>query len=455
MSEATPLRRTLGTRSSAALIVGNIIGMGIFLTPAEVARASGSGWAYLGHWLVGALVAAAGALVAAELGVRFPHAGGDYVFLNRAFGRPVAVAWGWMSFLLSFAASIAAMAVGLGETIASISSLTGLKATVFTLAGHAVTGVDLVGTLAVVGATVLNLGSVRLVGRVQLFVAGSLVAGFAVLGLWTIANAPVDVGATLAATLPPAGPAAGTFGAALAAVFFTYTGWNVLTYVGGDVKEPQRTIPRAVMLSVALVAALYLILNMAFLLTMPLAELRATPNAGVALARHLLGPSGGDGFAVFVALAILSGINSSVMAGSRIALALAGDGHLWRPAGRVSPRTGTPITALVAQAVWVIALVWTGSFSSLVTLSGSVMILLSALTVSTVFVFRRRDPDTARLPGHPFVPVLYLAFAACALVVVALSEWRWLLAGSAVFALLAFGQAYVAHRARNGAEPTA
>ena len=184
------------------------------------------------------------------------------------------------------------------------------------------------------------------------------------------------------------------------------------------------------------------------MLTLPLNVLRETPNAGVALAREVLGPTGGDGFAVLVALAILSGLNSSIMAGSRVALALAGDGHLWRPAGKVHPRLGTPVVALLGQAVWVVALVLTGSFGSLVTLSGSVMILLSALTVSTVFIFRRRDPGIAALPGHPFVPAVYLVFAATALVMVALSEWRWLLAGIAVFAGLALSQAWARSRAK-------
>ncbi|MCO4763977.1 MAG: amino acid permease [Myxococcales bacterium] len=447
------LRRTLGVRSSAALIVGNIIGMGVFLTPAEVARAADSGQSYLLHWIVGALVAGAGALVAAELGMRFPHAGGDYVFLDRAYGRPVAVAWGWMSFLLSFAACIAAMAVGLGETLASITALSGLKAELVVIAGVHITGVDVVGTVAVMLATLLNLGSVRLVGRVQLLVAGGLLLGFSFLGLFTIAGASAQLGSALSATSVVANAPTNAFGSAIAAVFFTYTGWNVLTYVGGDVRDPQRTIPRAVMLSVALVALLYLLLNIAFLLALPLPILRETPNAGVALARKVLGPTGGDGFAVLVALAILSGLNSSIMAGSRVALALSGDGHLWRPAARIHPRLGTPVVALLAQAAWVIALVLTGSFGSLVTLSGSVMILLSALTVSTIFIFRRRDPTIAALPGHPVAPALYLAFAAFALVMVAMSEWPWLLAGAGLFALLTVRQARI-QAAPKAVEPT-
>lgn len=309
---AAALPRTLGLRASSALIIGNILGMGIFLTPAEVAAAVVDAPTYLAHWLLGGAVAVAGGLVVAELGVLFPAAGGDYVFLDRAFGRPVAVAWGWLSLAVSFAASIAAMAVGLGDTVAALPMLAPLADAVG--AGALARGT---GLLAVALCFGMNAFSVPLVGRVQALLAAALLVGFAALS-W----AALGDGGVAAALHSEAGPATSGHAGALAAVFFTYSGWNVLCYVGGDVRSPERTIPRAVLAAVVAVAGLYLVLNLAFVAVLGLEGLRQTPNAGVALATTLLGPHAGDAFGAAVALAIFAGINSSLMAASRVALAL-------------------------------------------------------------------------------------------------------------------------------------
>lgn len=429
------LPRTLGLRASSALIIGNILGMGIFLTPAEVAVAVEGGQAYLLHWLLGGAVALAGGLVVAELGVLFPRAGGDYVFLDRAFGRPVAVAWGWISLGVSFAASIAAMAVGLGDTLAALPALAGLRDALGPeglARGAAV--------LAVLACFAMNAFSVPLVGRVQATLAAALLVGFAALGVVALGDG--GAGAALAArgSAPTAGHAS-----ALAAVFFTYSGWNVLCYVGGDVRSPERTIPRAVLAAVVAVAGLYAVLNLAFVAMLGIDGLRETPNAGVALATRLLGARGGDLFGAAVALAIFAGINSSLMAASRVALALAEDGHLPRPLARLHPRWATPWSALLAVSAWVLVLLLSGSFGALVTLSGATMIGLSALSVASLFVFRRRGLGAdARLPGYPWVPALYLLFAGVVLGMVALSDP--LRAGAGVLAFV--GLAVVVARRR-------
>lgn len=424
-ARAADLPRTLGLRASSALIIGNILGMGIFLTPAEVAASVDGGGAYVLHWLLGGAVALAGGLVVAELGVLFPRAGGDYVFLDRAFGRPIAAAWGWLSLGISFAGSIAAMAVGLGDTVAALPSLAAL--------GDAVGAAWIsraVAVLAVLLCLGMNARSVPLVGRVQATLAALLLVGFA-----SLAVLALDAGTAAAAVAERADAPIGSAAGALTAVFFTYSGWNVLCYVGGDVRSPSRTIPRAVLLAVVAVAGLYLLLNLAFVGILGLTGLRATPNAGVALASHLLGPAAGDIFGIAVALAIFAGINSSLMAASRIALALADDGLLPAALGRLHPRWSTPWTALWAVTAWVLVLLSSGSFGSLVTLSGATMIGLSSLSVGSLFVFRRRgEARGVGLTGYPWVPLLYLTFSGIVLGMVAVSDpWR------AFGGMLAFG----------------
>jgi basic amino acid/polyamine antiporter, APA family len=433
---AGALVRTLGVRASTALIVGNILGMGIFLTPAVVAQAVDSGAAYLAHWVVGGLVAVAGGLVVAELGVLFPAAGGDYVYLDRAFGRPVAVAWGWLSLGVSFAGSIAAMAVGFGETLAALPALAGWRLAFDSVSAGGLS--QLLAVLAVAVAFAVNAASVPWVGRLQALLAGTLLIGFAALAAMALRQAGATVG-VLDVALAPSRASAGVgvgLGGAAAAVFFTYSGWNVLSYVGGDVRSPARTIPRAVLAAVALVGVLYVVLNVAFVATLGLPALRSTPNAGVALARHVLGDNAADVFGVAVAIAIFAGINSSLMAASRVALAMSADGHLPPQIGVVHPRLFTPVRALVAVALWVMVLLATGSFEALVTLSGATMIALSALSVATLFVFRVRHQRVLLLPGFPWVPGAYLVFAASVMVIVAIDDPLGMIGGLTGFGAL-------------------
>ena len=452
MSSALPPRprpafpgRRLGFGTSLALILGNTVGVGIFLTPGEVAHASPDVATYLALWVLGGLMAAAGAQVFAELGALFPRAGGDYVFLDRAFGRPVAVAWGLLSVLFSFPGSIAALAVGAAATLEATTfggflGVPLLQVGEWTLAGRELVALVAVGLLAAV-----NCRGVRWTGRTQKFLAWTPIALFLLMALWAVFEGWIVPGgvpdvASLPAVPDPAAPSPvapslslKSLAAASCAIFFTFSGWNVLTYMGGEVKTPGRTIPLAILAGVGLTVALYLLLNTAFLAVLGLPGVGSVPNAGVATARHLLGDTGADGFAVVMVMVILAGLNATLMAGSRIAMAVGADGYLWPRLAEVHPRRDTPIVAILAQAGLSAVLLLTGSFSFLVTVTGAVMILLSCVTVATIFVFRRRMglKPRAAIPGYPVTPVVFLAVGGLVLGTGMVSGGPWSLVGLA------------------------
>lgn len=442
MSSASQAR--LGTWSAVSLLLGNVVGVGIFLTPAEVAAACPDLSAYFGLWLLGALVSVAGALSLAELGVMLPRSGGDYVYLRRAFGPVVARAWGMMAVFGTFCGSIAALAVGTVETIASTELGGALHHVALSLGGVDVTWGQLGGVLVVGAVTLANARPAAHVGRLQLLVTAVPVSLYLAVGVWALLQAAPA--APIAVTPAPEPGSSPGLAAAFGAVFFTYSGWNILTYVGGEIREPARTVPRAVVIGLAVTFLLYLVLNLLFVRWIPLEVLAHTPNAGVAVAERLFGATGATVVGVALALAILAGLNATVMAGSRIVVAMARAGHL--PRGLGFMRDGqAPLRALAVQGGWSAALVLTGSFGWLVAMTGTVMFLLSCLTVAALFVLRRRGlPSAYRTPGFPLPPALYIGCGVMLVVAECLESLSLLASGVGIFALLVAISAWMRRR---------
>ena len=249
-------QRTLGLGSSMALVLGSIIGVGIFLNPQIVAKASPNVLIYLGFWVLGGLVAAAGAQVYAELGSLFPKAGGEYVFLDKAFGRPVAFAWGWMSFFAGFSGSIAAFAAGMIDTLSSTAIGGWLTWPVVAVGAVVLTWGHVLAIGVIWITTLINCRSVSLSGLFQMVLTWTPIAVFVVVGFWAFLSGHVDLTSSTE-TVAPLAPRLelGTIAAAFCAVFFTYTGWNVLVYLGGEVRAPGRTIPAAIMAALAIATA--------------------------------------------------------------------------------------------------------------------------------------------------------------------------------------------------------
>lgn len=428
-------RRGIGLGAAVALTVGNIVGAGIFLTPSAVAAETPSIGLYLALWLVGGLVALAGALATAELGSMFPRAGGDYVFLGEAFGRPVAFAWGAVAFGATFAGSIAALAAGTTGTILSMTWAGGAAKQTWEVVGVTLS----LGQIAAAGliwlVTLVHALGLRAVGRVQSAVTWIPIAIFTVAGLWAVA-AGADSGLT-SVERPSRDIELTGLAGAFCAVFFSYSGWNVLTFMGGEVKTPGRTLPRAILVALGVTVGVYLLLNAAFLRTQPLEALAGATNAGVVTAESLFGSVGADTFAVVLAGAIVAGLSATIMAGSRIGWAMARDGYLWRGLAATRGHSGLPLRALLLQAAWSTILVLSGEFMTLVTFTGAAMLLLGCLTVSSLFVHRRRGRSAEyRTPGYPWTPLFFVVVGLAVVSFVAVREWDHLLIGLGIFGVL-------------------
>jgi APA family basic amino acid/polyamine antiporter len=430
-----------------------MLGIGIFLAPPVVAASVPSVPVYLLVWLLGGLTALAGAVACAELGVLMPKAGGDYVFLREAYGESVAFAGGWVLFAGVFAGSIASMAVPLCQfelppLIQAVSGAATPPDLGAPLAGLPVSGAQALAVLVVLGLTGLNALGTRHSARTQTVLTTSallVLAGFALAGFAGLGRGPVPVGATAGALT------ASGLVAAYLKVYFAYAGWNAIIYVAGEVKRPERTIPLALIGGTLAVTALYLMLAGSFAQVLGLVGLSGAGEAGTATAVALGGAWLRVPMLLLITVGLVGCLNATVMAGGRVAFAMAGAGVFWGGAGRLSPRRQTPARALWAQAAVACALVLTGTYQQAWDLTSIAMQVTGFLAVAAVFVLRRTRPDAPRpyrATLYPWLPGLYLL--SC-LVVVGVKGWEalvdpqagtWLpLAGLVLFVVAWLGHA--------------
>jgi APA family basic amino acid/polyamine antiporter len=437
------LRRTLGIPSAALLVVGGIIGSGIFFTPAEVARALPDGGWIFGVWALGGLLALAGALTYAELGAMLPHAGGPYVYIRQAFGSLPAFLYGWMVLLMIASGAIAAVALGFAGYVARFVDVTPLG-----------------GPMGVAAATIVVLCTTNYVGirpgiaLQNVLTAAKIVALAAlILGglvLWTQLGGPIPA---VDAPAPPARPSG--FAAAFVAVLFTIGGWQQMNMVAGEIRDPQRTIPRALFLGILIVVAIYLGANAVYLRALGRDGLAASTAVAADAMARMMGPAGATFITVAAMLSILGFVNVAILTNSRLPYALAKDGVFLEAAGRVHPRFGTPHVAIALLGVWsLILLVGSGGRIGAL-LSGVVFAdwIFFGLGAASVFVLRRRMP-TAERPyrvwGYPILPALFVAAACVGVASSFLASLRTSLLGSAI---LLVGIAVFAIRNRTPTSP--
>lgn len=453
-------RRVIGAYAATAVVIGSMVGIGIFLAPPVVAEYAPSNWGFALVWLAGGLTALAGAVALAELGAMLPRAGGDYVFVREAFGSSVSFAAGWVLFGPVFAGSIAAIASALCHhqlpvLVQAFGGLDGAGQAFQPLAPVPGLPFDLPWARAVAAAIILVLTVANVLGtRVATGLQGALTAlaigCLLVLALWgvgaglnTPSNDPV-------ATASAKGWSLLGLVKAYLPVYFAYSGWNAVVYVAGEVREPGRNLPRALLLGTAAVTALYLLLATAFLLVFGLKGLAGAGEAGSALALRLGGPSLAVVVAGVLLAALLGVLNGTILGGSRVAYAMARSGAFWEGAGRLGAR-GVPGRALWIQAGLAIALTLTGTFEQVLALAGLAMQLTGTLAVSSLFVLRHKAPGLPRpyrATGYPFVPAFYLVISVGVMTVVAVGALRGAGFGERLpfLGLVAFGVAWLVHR---------
>ena len=390
------LPRRLGVWSAAAAAVGLTIGSGIFRVPATVAAETGSVGAIALVWVLGGLITLCGALTVAELAAAFPRAGGIYVYLREAYGPLAAFLFGWSWFFIRSAASAGTALV----FVAYLRTFVPLDAT-----GQRVAAIALI---VLVGAA--NYRSVRLGAAIQ---DASTLAK--VLALLVTAGAIFLLGEARGGAL--AGPIAfapagvGGMGVALVAALFAYDGWIAATLIAGEVRDPQRALPRALAWGAAIIVVTYLAINAAYLYALPLAELAASQAVAVDAVTRVAGAGGAALVAALVMLSTFGGLNAGLMTGPRVYYAMAEDGLFFRRVAAVHPRFGTPH---VAVALLVVLTSLNASVRTFEQLAEAFVLLLYpflALTVAAVFVLRRRRPDLPRpyrAVGYPLVPAVFL-----------------------------------------------
>jgi basic amino acid/polyamine antiporter, APA family len=417
--EDEPTGRQLGRWSAQAIVSGAMLGIGIFLAPGEIARHVHSPVYFLLMWIAGGMAALCGALCVAELGAMMPRAGGEYPYLRLAYGPGVAFSTGWLQLLATFPGSLATMAVGTATF--QLPVLLGgfvrepVDLWLFTIDGPTLWAIGIVVLL-----TALNHIGVALSGAVQLVLTMVPLAVLLIVSLFVVGDVgTVEVGPKHDLGLWPV-PTAAALAAAYLPVYFAYSGWNAALYIGGEIRDPARTLPRAVIGGTLAVLVLYVVLNAGFLTVFGMSELAGVGEAGTAAAGRLFGRIGVVVVTVMILLAMLGSINGSVMTGSRIGYAMAEQGHFPAVGGRLHERFGTPVFALWAQAALTIALILSHGFASLMSYSSCAMLISGSLLVYSVVRLRKLQPERPRpyrLGWYPWAPILYIVSSLCVLAV--------------------------------------
>src|SRR6516225_3620370 len=418
ISQAPTLVRDLGVGQASAIVVGTIIGSGIFLVPAEMMQAVGSARLVYLAWIIGGALSFAGAITYAELGAMKPLTGGEYVYIRDAYGPLAAFLYAWTWFAIAKPASVATITTGLVRILGTFPAFALVHESwirrPFTITygqGLAITAAALITALNYIG--VKRAGEFQLVFtilKIVMIVAVAVLCFGAANGTWT------NFGTRFAgATGGPAG-----FMAALIAALWAYDGWNDLNMVSGEIKHPERTIPIALIAGVGIVAVLYMLNNAAVQYVLPADQIAASQRPSSDATAIAVGLWGAAIVSLGMALSMLVGLNGTIMSGARIPYAMARDGYFFQKMAAVHPRFHTPSMALIAQLMLsIVLLLLAGSFRELFSLTIFAEWLFYMVATSTVFVLRRKEPNAPRpyrTWGYPVVPAAFIVVAAALLV---------------------------------------
>ena len=418
VAQGTQFLRRLGLMDTAFLVIGAVVGSGIFMTPGLIAANLPSPGLLMAVWLAGGVITLCGALSFGELGAMYPQAGGQYVYIREAYGRGAAFLFGWAFFGFIMCGGLAALAVAFAEFLGSFipAFSTGhvlfrtewLGLTYSLSAGQVVAAVSIL-LLTLVnsfgirsGATVQNVLTVIRLGTVAALVGLGIILG-------------TKSGGSNFAPLFPPGPAFPAvlkpLGLALVAVFWTYDGWYSVNCTAEEIRDPGRTIPRGLTIGVLAVTGIYVLVNLVYLLALPLAELRGVVRVGELAASALFGGGGAALFSALVMVSVFGCLNANLLFGPRVFYAMGRDGCFFRAMGRLGPRSRVPNAALWGQAAWSSVLCLSGTYESLYEYMVFALLVFFAATGLAVFVLRRRAPGAVRpyrTWGYPVVTFVFI-----------------------------------------------
>lgn len=399
------LSKTLRPVDAVMIVIGNVIGVGIFTTTGFIAADLADAWLIIAVWVLGGGLTLMGALTYGELGAAFPRAGGDYVYLREAYGPLAGFLVGWIGFMIINPGSIASLALGLVEYLLPL--VTGQAAEARPVTAKAVA----LGAIVLFSA--LNVVSLRWASRVQNTVSGLSLLTIVVVVVAGFALGRGDWGHFTYAEPGVAWP--DVFGPAMISVFFTYSGWFVAAYVASEIKAPQRWLPRTLIIGAAVVTTLYVLVNLLYIYALPVPEMRGVVDIMRLVCQALFGFEASALVSAMIVVAILGSLNSVVLTAPRIYFAMARDGLFPQLAARAHPRYHTPVWAIVIQGLLSCGLVLVGNFYQLLSYTVFFMLLTSTATALGVVVIRLRRPELPRpykTPGYPLTPLVFSALYA-------------------------------------------
>jgi len=414
------LTRQLGLFDSAMMMMGIVIGSGIFLTTGIMAQAIPSASLILLAWLVGGLLILAGALTYAELGVSLPEAGGQYVYLREAYGHLYGFLFGWKMFLVNMTGSIAALGVGFAEYFGKFFPYLSTKEVVFSTQvsffkynfSYSLSRGQIVAVAVIVLLSAVNYVGVGLGKNIQnvltVIKIGTILA-FIIFGFIFVKRTSVDF------SINPGGWSFASlitgFGLSLVAVFWAFDGWNNINYVAGEIKDPKRNLKHALILGTAGITILYVFTNVIYVLALPIEKMSGVVTVAEEASTFLFGTTAAGLISAMILISIFGALNGAIFVGPRVYYAMAKDGLFFKKVGMVHPRFQTPGFAIFLQAIWASILALTGTFEQLFTFAMFAGILFWALAAAAIFTLRKKYPDLPRpykAWGYPVVPWIFI-----------------------------------------------
>ena len=414
------LERQLGLFDSSMMVIGIVIGSGIFMTTGLMAEALPSASLILLAWILGGLQMLSGALTYAELGAAMPKAGGQYVYLREAYGPLPGFLFGWVAFVAYISGTNAAIAVAIAEHLGSFypslsthNSIIGIGS--FSISGGQIFALSLIVVLSLInylgivfGKWVQNIFTVLKIGSILLF---------ALAGLF------ISTGNHLDLSLNPTDMSIGSIltgmGIALVAVNWTVGGWEYVTFAAGEIKNPKKNLPLALIIGTIVILVLYFLINIAYLKVLPMDTLIGEIKVGEMAAKTLYGPGIAGVFTLVIIVSMFGALNGNILVGSRVYYAMAKDHLFFSSAANVHPKFKTPGNAIIIQGFWAAILTLTGTFEELITLVVFVNVIMWIAASSTVFVLRKKQPNLERpykVWGYPYVPAFFILFSSAIMV---------------------------------------
>ena len=392
------LARRLGLFDATMIVMGGIIGSGIFMNPQVVALEVHTPFLILGAWTIGGLFALAAAFIWAELAAMRPDVGGQYAYLREAFHPAVAFLYGWVLLLVIQTGGMAAVAVTFSRYFVELTKLPLSYSQLAALVLGALTIINCLGVRA--GSTLQSVLMVLKILAIVMLVVCGLLFGY------RVNESPAWLDS------PPSFDLLTSFGAALVPVIFAYGGWQTATFVAGEIKEPQRNLPRGLILGVTGVVLLYLAANVVYLLALGTQGLADSDTPASDVMRYALGDVGASAIAAGIAISTVGFLSQSMLTAPRVYFAMAQDGLFFKSVGTVHPRTRAPIVAIALQGLLAIVIAFAGTYEHILNYVVSVDVIFFGLTACCIFVFRRRATNregAIKVPGHPLTTILFIA----------------------------------------------